>query len=193
MAYWLFSSSLELKPTSALGPFFHSILNMFDCQDPALLASRFAFLETRFAIMAENGGYWRNFSFDVSFLERITHEDPVMLAESITHTERDFFLRLTPGDFEETEVKTLRCHLDATRSSTLANDIISCFAANGLLLRHIIQLVKVSWLLSAWLFITKHVSSSICISCETTTLKQLFSPPFKRRKSFLQIYQYSLE
>jgi hypothetical protein len=109
--------------------------------------------------MAENGGYWRSFSFDVSFLERITRKGPKVLAQLITHTEREFFLGLTPGDFKETEVKTLSCHLDATRSSTLANDIIACFAANSLLLRHIVQLVKVSWLLSAWLLITKHVSS----------------------------------
>jgi hypothetical protein len=104
--------------------------------------------------MAEDGGYWRSFSFDVSLLERITHEDPKALAESITHAEREFFLGLTPADFEETEAKTLCCHLDATRSSTLANDILACFSANGLLLRHIIQLVEVGWLLSAWLSIT---------------------------------------
>jgi len=94
--------------------------------------------------MAEDGGNWRNFSFDVSFLERITREDPRMLAESITHTERDFFLKLTPGDFEETEKRTLICPLDAMKSSTLANNIIACFAADYQLLGRIIQLVGVS-------------------------------------------------
>jgi hypothetical protein len=146
LACWLFSNSLELRdcqPKSALESFFRSIRNVFDCQDPALLASRFAFLETRFDIMAEDGGYWRSFSFDVSLLERITHEDPKTLAESITHAEREFFLGLTPEDFEETEAKILCCNLDATRSSTLANDIIACFSVNSLLLRHVVHLVKV--------------------------------------------------
>jgi hypothetical protein len=136
------------QPGFALQSFFRSIQNVFACEDPALLVRRFAFLETRFAITAEDGGCWRDFSFDVSFLERITYEDPKMLAESITHTEREFFLGLTSRDFEETEGKTLRCHLDATRSSALANDI-ACFAADHHLLTRIIQLVKVSWLLSA--------------------------------------------
>jgi len=94
--------------------------------------------------MAEDGGNWRNFSFDVSFLESITRGDPKILAESMTHTERDFFLGLTLGDFKETEEKTLISYLDTIQSSTLANNIVACFDADNHLLRRIIQLVKVS-------------------------------------------------
>jgi hypothetical protein len=81
----------------------------------------------------------------------LQEEDPEVLAESLTHAEREFSLGHTPGDFEQ---KTLH-HLDATRSSNFTNDIIACFSAKDFL--PINQCVKVSWFLSVWLFITKHV------------------------------------
>ena len=147
IAHWILAKSLGLtehRPYDAFAPFFRSILNVFVCEDPALLLDRFAFLETRFALIAKDDeeSHWSKLSFDVSFLDRIIYEDPKILAKSITHDESRFFLGLTFSDFNKNRSQTI--HLDAIRSNALANDIVSCFAVSNFLGR-MIQLVKVKF------------------------------------------------
>jgi hypothetical protein len=111
------------------------------------MVNRFAVLYTRFTLMSEKEGDW---STDFSFLEGITCNKPMELAESITDTESELFRKLSVEDFLQYRKKTSVRY--GKRWSALSDDVFACLTADRSLAGRVIEAAKASELLPLYLF-----------------------------------------
>ncbi|CAG8980092.1 hypothetical protein HYALB_00012558 [Hymenoscyphus albidus] len=131
LAHWILASGLQFsspQPQDALNHLFRPILDLFASKDPACIVNRFAVLDIRFTLMAEEEGNWSKLSTNFSFLEGITCNKLMELAESITDTESELFRHFSVDDFLQYREETRFTY--AKQWSALSDDVFACLTAD---------------------------------------------------------------
>lgn len=100
--------------------------------------------------MAGEEGNWSKLSTDFSFLEGITCNKLMELAESITDTESKLFRKFSVDDFLQYRKKTRFKY--GKQWSALSDDVFACLTADRSLIGRITKVVKASEPLLLYLF-----------------------------------------